>query len=50
MDIDLLRGLATVSCMAAFFAVLLWAYSPSRKSRFEEDARMPFAEDEGDDR
>lgn len=50
MDIDFLRGLATVFCMVGFFAVVAWAYSPGRKSRFDEDAKMPFADDSEDKR
>lgn len=45
MDLGDLRGIGTVLCMLGFFAVAFWAYSPSRKARFEEDADMPFAED-----
>lgn len=44
MDINDLRGLATVLCMIGFLAVVYWAYSPSRKARFDEAARLPFAD------
>jgi cbb3-type cytochrome oxidase subunit 3 len=30
--------------MAAFFAVVLWAFGRKRKARFEKDARIPFEE------
>ncbi len=46
MDMTDLRGIATVLCALAFAAVVWWAYGPSRKKRFEEDAKMPFAEDD----
>ena len=48
MDMTDLRGIATVLCALAFAAVVWWAYGPSRKKRFEEDAKMPFAEDNDD--
>lgn len=46
MDINDLRSIGTVLCMVGFLSVVYWAYSPSRKARFEEDARLPFIEDE----
>ncbi|MBD3648956.1 MAG: cbb3-type cytochrome c oxidase subunit 3 [Pseudomonadales bacterium] len=46
MDINDLRGLATILCMVAFLSVVIWAYSPSRKNRFEEAARLPFEDEE----
>lgn len=42
MDINDLRGLATIFCMVAFLSVVVWAYAPSRKKRFEEAANLPF--------
>jgi len=42
MDIDDLRGVATIFCMLAFAAVVYWAYAPSRKSYFEAAAMLPF--------
>ena len=44
MDIIDLRGLATVLCVVAFFAVVYWAYGPSRKGYFDEAAQLPFAD------
>ena len=32
---ELLRALLTVLAMAAFFAILWWAYAPSRKAQWE---------------
>ncbi|MDA0791051.1 MAG: cbb3-type cytochrome c oxidase subunit 3 [Proteobacteria bacterium] len=46
MEINDLRGLATVLCMIGFVLVVVWAYSPARKARFDEAARLPF---EGED-
>jgi cbb3-type cytochrome oxidase subunit 3 len=36
----------TVAVFAAFLGIVWWAYSPSRKSRFDEDARLPFDREE----
>ena len=48
MDINLLRSLVTVASLAAFLAIVWWAYAPSRKARFERDALLPFAERDDD--
>jgi cytochrome c oxidase cbb3-type subunit 4 len=48
VDINDLRGLATLLCMAGFLAVVLWAYSSRRNKDFEEASMLPFAE--GDSR
>lgn len=45
MDINTLRGLSTIFVMIAFFGVCWWAFAPSRKKRFEEDANLPFADE-----
>lgn len=42
MEIDDLRGIATVLCMLAFGAIVYWAYAPSRKGYFEAAAMLPF--------
>ena len=46
MDMNDLRGLATVLCMLAFAGIVFWAYGPSRKNYFDEAAKLPFAEPE----
>lgn len=46
MDINDLRGIATVFTMIGFLAVVFWAYSSKRKERFDEAANLPFADDE----
>lgn len=46
MDINTVRTLVTVIAFATFLGIVWWAYGPSRKQRFEDDARMVF--DEGD--
>ncbi|WP_211829620.1 cbb3-type cytochrome oxidase subunit 3 [Kistimonas asteriae] len=45
MDINILRGLATVFCMIAFVGIVFWAYSSKRKRSFDEAANLPFADD-----
>ncbi len=45
MDINDMRGLATLLCMVGFLSVVWWAYGPSRKSYFEDAADIPFKED-----
>ena len=44
MDINDLRGLASVLCMVAFLAVAFWAYSKNRKQEYEEASMLPFAD------
>jgi len=36
----------TLAAFAAFIGIVGWAYSPSRKARFERDAQLPFDGDE----
>lgn len=42
MEMTDLRGLSTILCMAAFLAVVYWAYAPSRKDYFDKAASLPF--------
>ncbi|MDA0226233.1 MAG: CcoQ/FixQ family Cbb3-type cytochrome c oxidase assembly chaperone [Proteobacteria bacterium] len=44
MDLNFLRSLLTVAALVAFLGIVWWAYSPSRRERFERDAMMPFEE------
>jgi cytochrome c oxidase cbb3-type subunit IV len=46
VDIDTLRSLVTVLAFLSFLGIVLWAYSGRTQRRFEEAARLPFAEDE----
>lgn len=46
MDAGTLGAISTVLVMIAFFGVCWWAFSPRRKKRFEEDAKLPFADDD----
>ena len=50
MDINTLRGLSTVFVMFAFLGVCWWAYAPKRKSRFDEAAQLPFADEDKPDK
>jgi cytochrome c oxidase cbb3-type subunit 4 len=40
MEINLLRSAVTLAALTAFLGIVWWAYGPSRKARFERDARM----------
>ncbi|EIK44001.1 hypothetical protein O59_003082 [Cellvibrio sp. BR] len=46
MDTGTLGAISTVLVTIAFFGVCFWAFSPKLKKRFEEDAKLPFADDE----
>ncbi|AQZ96155.1 cbb3-type cytochrome oxidase subunit 3 [Halopseudomonas phragmitis] len=48
MDINTLRGIATLLVLVAFIGITVWAYSSYKKKDFEEAANLPFA-DEPDD-
>lgn len=45
MDIGTLGAISTVLVTIAFFGVCFWAFSPKLKKRFEEDAKLPFADE-----
>jgi cytochrome c oxidase cbb3-type subunit 4 len=42
-----MRVLVTLSSFAAFVGVVLWAYAPALRSRFDADAAIPFLDDDG---
>jgi cytochrome c oxidase cbb3-type subunit IV len=46
MDAGTVGAISTVLVTIAFFGVCFWAFSPGLKKRFEEDAKLPFADDE----
>ncbi len=48
MNSGTLGAISTVLVMLAFLGVCWWAFSPSRKKRFEEDANIPFADEAND--
>lgn len=45
MDINTLRGVATLLAFSAFLGICLWAFSSRNKPRFDEAAHLPFADD-----
>ncbi len=45
MDINTLRTIATVTMLAAFIGIVVWAWSRRNQASFEEAARLPFQED-----
>ena len=36
----------TVLFFIAFIGLIIWAFSPSRRKRFEEDGNLPFVDDD----
>ncbi len=44
MDINLIRILVTLAAFGAFLGIVWWAYTPARKSRFDEDSHLVFDE------
>lgn len=46
MDTATIGAISTVLVTIAFIGVCFWAFSPKLKKRFEEDAKLPFADDE----
>ena len=46
MDINLFRTLITVLSFTAFAGIVWWAFGPSRRERFERDARLVFDDEE----
>lgn len=45
MDINDFRGLITLATMLAYGGVCWWAYSSRNRSRFDDDAKLPFADE-----
>jgi cytochrome c oxidase cbb3-type subunit 4 len=46
MDITTMRIVATLGSFAVFIGIFAWAWSRSRRERFEEAARLPFSHEE----
>ena len=46
MDINTLRIAVTVIAFLLFLAIVVWAWSGARRSRFDEAALLPFDEGE----
>jgi cytochrome c oxidase cbb3-type subunit 4 len=48
MDINLLREAVTVLSFASFVGIVAYAVHPANRERFEEAARMPLDDGEGE--
>ena len=49
MDINDLRSIVTVVSLFTFLGIVWWAYGvKGNKKRFDEAARLPFADDEAE--
>jgi cytochrome c oxidase cbb3-type subunit 4 len=48
MDINLLREAVTVLSFGSFVGIVVYAVHPGNKERFEEAARMPLDDDDGE--
>ena len=46
MDINTLRSISPVLVLLAFIGVCWWAFSPRRRKRFEDAAKLPFADED----
>lgn len=46
MEMGWARGVIAVLTLVVFLGICWWAYRPANKKRFEEDAMMPFADDD----
>jgi cytochrome c oxidase cbb3-type subunit 4 len=44
MDINTLRSAVTVVTLLVFLAIVGWAWSASRRTRFAEAAELPFTD------
>lgn len=44
-DINTLRSIVTVLAFVSFIGIVWWAYHRGSRDRFEEAARLPFADD-----
>ncbi|MFN3564639.1 MAG: cbb3-type cytochrome oxidase subunit 3 [Burkholderiaceae bacterium] len=44
MDINDMRSIVTVLAFVSFIGIVAWAYSRHNRQRFEEAARLPFAD------
>jgi cytochrome c oxidase cbb3-type subunit 4 len=50
MDINDLRGFVTLATMLTFLGICWWAYRSGNRERFEEDALIPFADEDDSSR
>ncbi len=45
MDINVLRSAVTVTGFVVFVGILIWAWRPAQKARFDEASQLPFKSD-----
>jgi cytochrome c oxidase cbb3-type subunit IV len=45
--LETLRSLWVIWLIILFIGIVWWAYRPKNKRRFEEDARIPFKDEDG---
>lgn len=45
MDLGTMRAAVTVLSLVLFLGICWWAYARRNKTRFDEAAQLPFAED-----
>lgn len=50
MDVNDLRSVVTVLLLLAFVGIVAWAWSRGNRSRFDEAAQLPFADESRDER
>lgn len=50
MDVNDLRTIITTISFIIFLGIVYWAYSGRQKSRFDEAANLPFADDDMQER
>ncbi|WP_339897584.1 cbb3-type cytochrome c oxidase subunit 3 [uncultured Gilvimarinus sp.] len=48
MDKGTWGAISTVLVAIAFAGVCWWAFAPSRRKRFDDDANLPFADEQDD--
>ena len=46
IDMGFVRGLITLLTFAVFLGITWWAYHKNNRARFDDDAMLPFREDE----
>ena len=50
MDINDLRSVVTLLLFFVFIGIVAWAWSRRNKKRFDDAAKLPFADDERSDK
>lgn len=50
MDIGTFRGITTLLVLFCFLGIVFWAYSKRRKKDFDEASRLPFADEEDENK